>query len=65
MAVYDVEDTPDILQLRRAAVALSRFGPEVACVQAKLSYRNATQNIITKWFTVEYAMWFSFFLPGL
>ena len=65
VAVYDVEDTPDILQLRRAAVALGRFGPEVACLQAKLSYRNATQNIITKWFTIEYAMWFSFFLPGL
>jgi cellulose synthase/poly-beta-1,6-N-acetylglucosamine synthase-like glycosyltransferase len=65
VAVYDVEDTPDILQLRRSAVALSRFGPEVGCLQAKLSYGNATQNIITKWFTIEYSMWFSFFLPGL
>jgi cellulose synthase/poly-beta-1,6-N-acetylglucosamine synthase-like glycosyltransferase len=65
VAVYDVEDTPDILQLRRAAVALNRFGPEVGCLQGQLSYKNATQNIITKWFTVEYAMWFSFFLPGL
>jgi cellulose synthase/poly-beta-1,6-N-acetylglucosamine synthase-like glycosyltransferase len=65
VAVYDVEDTPDILQLRRAAVALSRFGPEVACVQAKLSYGNAEQNFITRSFTIEYAMWFSFFLPGL
>src|ERR1700683_1177148 len=65
IAVFDVEDTPDILQLRRAAVAMARYGPEVACFQAKLSYRNATQNIITKWFTVEYAMWFSLFLPGL
>ena len=33
VAVYDVEDKPDILQLRRAAVALGRYGPEVACVQ--------------------------------
>jgi len=65
VAVYDAEDMPDVLQLRRAAVALGRYGPEVACLQAKLSYRNATQNIITRWFTVEYAMWFSFFLPGL
>lgn len=65
IAVYDVEDVPDILQLRRAAVAMARSGPEVACFQAKLSYRNATQNIITKWFTVEYSMWFSYFLPGL
>jgi cellulose synthase/poly-beta-1,6-N-acetylglucosamine synthase-like glycosyltransferase len=65
IAVYDAEDTPDALQLRRAAVALSRYGPEVACLQSKLSYGNAEQNMITKWFTVEYAMWFSFFLPGL
>ena len=65
VAVYDVEDTPDILQLRRSAVALSRFGSEVGCLQAKLSYGNATQNTITKWFTIEYSMWFSFFLPGL
>ncbi len=65
VAVYDAEDRPDVLQLRRAALALRRHGPEVACVQAQLSYRNATQNIITRWFTVEYAMWFSFFLPGL
>jgi cellulose synthase/poly-beta-1,6-N-acetylglucosamine synthase-like glycosyltransferase len=65
VAVFDVEDTPDILQLRRAAVTLNRFGPEVACIQAKLSYGNAEQNFITKSFTIEYAMWFSFFLPGL
>jgi glycosyltransferase XagB len=65
VAVYDVEDTPDILQLRRAAVALARFGPEVGCLQAQLSYNNARQNIITEWFTIEYAMWFSYFLPGL
>jgi cellulose synthase/poly-beta-1,6-N-acetylglucosamine synthase-like glycosyltransferase len=65
VAVYDAEDMPDVLQLRRAVVALSRYGPEVGCVQAQLSYKNATQNIITRWFTIEYAMWFSFFLPGL
>jgi cellulose synthase/poly-beta-1,6-N-acetylglucosamine synthase-like glycosyltransferase len=65
VAVFDAEDVPDPLQLRRAAVALSRLGPEVGCVQAKLSYNNPEQNLITKWFTIEYAMWFSFFLPGL
>jgi cellulose synthase/poly-beta-1,6-N-acetylglucosamine synthase-like glycosyltransferase len=65
VAVYDVEDEPDPLQLRRAAVALRRLGPEVGCVQAKLSYNNPDQNLITRWFTIEYAMWFSFFLPGL
>jgi cellulose synthase/poly-beta-1,6-N-acetylglucosamine synthase-like glycosyltransferase len=65
VAIYDAEDEPDPLQLRRAAVALRRLGPDVGCVQAKLSYSNPEQNLITKWFTIEYAMWFSFFLPGL
>jgi cellulose synthase/poly-beta-1,6-N-acetylglucosamine synthase-like glycosyltransferase len=37
----------------------------VACLQAQLSFGNVGQNLITKWFTIEYAMWFSLFLPGL
>jgi cellulose synthase/poly-beta-1,6-N-acetylglucosamine synthase-like glycosyltransferase len=65
IAVYDAEDEPEILQLRRAAVALGRLPADVGCLQSKLSYSNATQNIITKWFTIEYNMWFTFFLPGL
>ena len=65
LAVYDVEDIPDPLQLRRAAIAMSRLGPEVGCLQSKLSYHNPDQNLITRWFTIEYTMWFTFFLPGL
>ena len=65
VAIYDAEDEPEPLQLRRAVVAMRRLGPDVACLQAKLSYHNPMQNIITKWFTIEYALWFSFFLPGL
>lgn len=65
VAVFDAEDEPDPLQLRRAAIGLLRSGPEVVCLQAKLAYHNPTQNLITKWFSIEYAMWFSFFLPGL
>jgi cellulose synthase/poly-beta-1,6-N-acetylglucosamine synthase-like glycosyltransferase len=65
VAIYDAEDEPEPLQLRRAAVALSRLGPDVACIQAKLTYHNPMQNMITKWFTIEYSLWFSFFLPGL
>ena len=65
VTIYDAEDDPDPLQLRRAAVALARLGPEVVCLQARLSYANADQNLITKWFTAEYTMWFTLFLPGL
>ena len=65
VTIYDAEDRPEPLQLRRAVAALARFGPSVACLQAKLSYYNAEQNLLTRWFTIEYAMWFSFLLPGL
>ena len=65
VAIYDAEDEPEPLQLRRAAAVLNRLDPDVACVQAKLTYHNPMQNLITKWFTIEYSLWFSFFLPGL
>jgi cellulose synthase/poly-beta-1,6-N-acetylglucosamine synthase-like glycosyltransferase len=65
VTIYDAEDQPEPLQLRRSVVAFSRCDPEVACLQAKLSYYNADQNLITRWFTAEYAMWFSQLLPGL
>jgi cellulose synthase/poly-beta-1,6-N-acetylglucosamine synthase-like glycosyltransferase len=65
VTIYDAEDRPDPLQLRKAAVALSSAPPEVVCVQAKLAFFNPHQNIITKWFTIEYNMWFGQLLPGL
>ncbi len=65
VTVYDAEDRPDPLQLRRAVVAFERADPSVACLQAKLSYYNAGQNMLTRWFTIEYGMWFSSLLPGL
>jgi cellulose synthase/poly-beta-1,6-N-acetylglucosamine synthase-like glycosyltransferase len=65
VTIYDAEDRPDPLQLRRAVVAFDGVGPEIACLQARLVYHNADQNLITRWFTTEYAMWFSQLLPGL
>lgn len=65
VTIYDAEDRPEPLQLRRAVAAFERQPPEVACLQAKLSYHNANQNLLTRWFTAEYGMWFMQFLPGL
>lgn len=65
VTIYDAEDRPDPLQLRRAVAAFKRLPPEVACLQAKLSYHNAEQNLLTRWFTAEYALWFGQLLPGL
>jgi cellulose synthase/poly-beta-1,6-N-acetylglucosamine synthase-like glycosyltransferase len=65
ITIYDAEDRPHALQLRAAAVALANGGPDLACVQAQLNYFNPEQNMLTKWFTLEYTMWFTQFLPGL
>src|SRR5207247_7375152 len=65
LTIYDAEDRPDPLQLRRAAVAFRRLDDPVACLQARLSYHNANQNMITRWFTAEYLTWFGGLLPAL
>lgn len=65
VTIFDAEDRPEPLQLRRAAVALARLGPTYACLQAELGYFNTYQNRITRWFTLEYASWFRSLLPGL
>jgi cellulose synthase/poly-beta-1,6-N-acetylglucosamine synthase-like glycosyltransferase len=65
VTIYDAEDRPDPLQLRRAVAAFRRLPREIACLQAKLSFHNAEQNLLTRWFTAEYALWFGQLLPGL
>lgn len=63
--IFDAEDQPDPLQLRRAVVALQRLGPTFACVQARLGFYNSRQNLLTRWFTLDYGAWFGNMLPGL
>lgn len=65
VTIFDAEDKPDPLQLRKAVIAFGRVDEKVACLQAKLSYYNSDQNLLTRWFTIEYGMWFSSLLPGL
>jgi cellulose synthase/poly-beta-1,6-N-acetylglucosamine synthase-like glycosyltransferase len=66
LTVYDAEDQPDPYQLKKAAWAFQHLKDEsVACLQAKLNYYNPRQNLLTRWFTLEYSAWFDMFLPGL
>jgi glycosyltransferase XagB len=65
VTVYDAEDRPEPLQLRKAVLAMRSAPEELGCLQARLSYFNPDQNLLTRWFTLEYATWFSQFLPGL
>ena len=63
--IYDAEDNPDPDQLKKAICAFRKLEKDYICLQAKLNYYNATQNILTKWFTLEYHFWFDYYLPGL
>ncbi len=63
--IYDAEDNPDPDQLRKAAIVFLRSPEEVVCLQSKLNFYNADENIITKWFSIEYSNWYEFYLQGL
>jgi glycosyltransferase XagB len=65
VVIYDAEDLPEGDQLKKALVAFRSGSSRLACVQAKLNYFNRDQNILTRWFTTEYSMWFDLLLPGL
>ena len=65
VVVYDAEDKPDPLQLKKAYIAFQSLGPKVACLQGKLNYYNPNHNLLTRLFTAEYSLWFDLILPGL
>ena len=65
LVIYDAEDRPEPDQLRKAAAAFRKLPDRVVCLQAKLNYYNQRQNLLTRWFTSEYSVWFDLFLPGL
>lgn len=65
ITLYDAEDIPDQLQLRRAAVAFRRAPADVGCLQARLGYFNERQNLLTRWFSMEYDQWFGAVLPAV
>jgi cellulose synthase/poly-beta-1,6-N-acetylglucosamine synthase-like glycosyltransferase len=65
VTIYDAEDIPDPLQLRRAAAAFRKLPDDVGCLQARLTYFNERQNLLTRWFSLEYDQWFGLVLPAV
>ncbi|MGE2735267.1 glycosyltransferase [Mycolicibacterium vaccae] len=65
VTIYDAEDRPDPLQLRRVVAVFRSAGDDVVCVQARLAFFNGHQNRLTGWFTAEYGLWFGYLLPGM
>jgi cellulose synthase/poly-beta-1,6-N-acetylglucosamine synthase-like glycosyltransferase/glycosyltransferase involved in cell wall biosynthesis/O-antigen/teichoic acid export membrane protein len=65
VVIYDAEDIPDERQLKKAYLAFQKVDDKVFCLQAKLNYHNPHDNLLTRFFTAEYSLWFDLVLPGL
>lgn len=65
LVIYDAEDSPDPLQLKKVYVAFQSQSDNVKCIQAKLNFYNPHQNLLTRFFTAEYSLWFDVVLTGL
>jgi cellulose synthase/poly-beta-1,6-N-acetylglucosamine synthase-like glycosyltransferase len=65
LVVYDAEDRPEPDQLRKVVAAFRRSPANTACLQCRLTYFNASENWLTRMFTLDYALWFDQMLPGL
>jgi cellulose synthase/poly-beta-1,6-N-acetylglucosamine synthase-like glycosyltransferase len=63
--IYDAEDNPNKEQLKLAATAFARSPEDIACLQSKLNFYNANDNLLTQWFSIEYSYWYDFYLDGL
>jgi cellulose synthase/poly-beta-1,6-N-acetylglucosamine synthase-like glycosyltransferase len=65
ITIYDAEDKPEPQQLKKALLTFRDSPDDVICIQARLNYFNANENWMTRMFTLEYSIWFDYFLPGL
>lgn len=65
LVVYDAEDRPEPDQLRKVVATFRQSSSNTACLQCRLSYFNASENWLTRMFTLDYALWFDQMLPGL
>jgi cellulose synthase/poly-beta-1,6-N-acetylglucosamine synthase-like glycosyltransferase len=65
LVIYDAEDIPEPAQLKMAVVAFRKNPSDYVCFQAALNYFNATENVLTRMFTLEYSYWFDYLIPGL
>jgi hypothetical protein len=65
LVIYDAEDCPEPDQLATAVAVFAEQSSDVVCLQAKLNFFNRDHNLLTRWFTAEYSVWFDQLLPGL
>ncbi len=63
--IYDAEDRPEPDQLKKAVIEFRSSHDDLVCVQARLNYYNSRQNLLTRFFTIEYSTTFDVQMPGM
>lgn len=63
--IYDAEDRPESNQLKKAIIGFQKCTLDTVCLQGKLNFYNSRKNLLTSFFSLEYGMWYDFFIPGL
>ncbi len=65
VTIYDAEDNPESDQLKKAVISFQKMGEESVCLQSHLNFYNSNENLLTKWFSLEYSYWYDYYLEGL
>ncbi len=65
LVIYDAEDRPEPDQLLKAVSGFRTLPEDVVCLQARLNFYNQRQNLLTRFFTTDYSVWFDLAMPGL
>lgn len=63
LTIYDAEDRPEPLQLKKAVAQFATIPEKVAVLQARLGFFNWDENWLARQFSIEYAVHFRAFLP--
>ena len=65
LAIFDAEDYPDPNQLLKSLEKFQNLSNQYVCMQAKLNFYNAHENLLTKMQSLEYYIWFEHILQGM
>lgn len=65
LAIFDAEDDPDPNQLLKSLQKFQNLSSQYVCLQAKLNFYNAHENLLTTMQSLEYSLWFDYLLQGM
>ena len=65
VTIYDAEDRPEKSQLLKSVNIFRNNDKSLACIQASLKCINFQESLLAFLFSIEYLVWFGFFLKGL